>query len=234
MYYVYVYLDPRKPEFSNGTYAFAHEPFYVGKGKDKRAWKHLLKDRTNNTIKKGKIQRIIDAGYEPLIQFVQTDLEESEAMALERRLIESIGTKWNIRDIPRGPLSNMTSGGDGWTPSEELRKRHSQPGKLNGMYGKTHTPEARQKISEQSKKLKHSVETKQLMQAVRSNGNNYNAMDWMLKLPCGRIEHIRDLAGYCAELGLSYHTIYNTITHKKPVTRGNAKGYQLLEAIKRP
>ena len=36
-FYVYVYLDPRKPgSFKFGEYEFDYEPFYVGKGKKNR------------------------------------------------------------------------------------------------------------------------------------------------------------------------------------------------------
>jgi len=36
-FYVYVFLDPRKPgRFAYGDQEFTHEPFYVGKGSGKR------------------------------------------------------------------------------------------------------------------------------------------------------------------------------------------------------
>ena len=32
-YYVYIYIDPRKPgKFKYGEYEFDYEPFYIGKG----------------------------------------------------------------------------------------------------------------------------------------------------------------------------------------------------------
>jgi group I intron endonuclease len=52
---------------------------------------------------------------------------------------------------------------------EELKKKHGRPGKLNGMYGKTHTPEARAIISHANKTREHrrgfklSDEQKQLL-----------------------------------------------------------------------
>ena len=34
---------------------------------------------------------------------------------------------------------------------EEKKEKHGQPGELNGMFGKTHTEEARKNISEKNK-----------------------------------------------------------------------------------
>jgi len=43
-FYVYVYLDPRKPgNYTYGDYHFDYEPFYVGKGCDDRLNDHLKK-----------------------------------------------------------------------------------------------------------------------------------------------------------------------------------------------
>ena len=54
-YYVYIYLDPRKPGkyyYPNMDVCFLFEPFYVGKGKNKQMYSHL-KETKENTINKG-------------------------------------------------------------------------------------------------------------------------------------------------------------------------------------
>ena len=62
IFYVYVYLDPRKPgDYIYGEYHFDYEPFYVGKGRYNRLYIHLKKNIYNphfhNKIK--KIQKMI-------------------------------------------------------------------------------------------------------------------------------------------------------------------------------
>ena len=44
IYYVYAYLDTRKPgHFIYQNYKFEYEPFYIGKGRANRLYKHLLR-----------------------------------------------------------------------------------------------------------------------------------------------------------------------------------------------
>lgn len=120
LFYVYAYL--RKSDLT---------PYYIGKGKDDRAYeKHTSKTPKDKS-------RII---------FLETNLTEIGAFALERRIIRWYGRK----DLKTGILNNRTDGGEGTS-------------------GYKHTPEAKRLIGESSKGkparhiVNHTEEHKQYM-----------------------------------------------------------------------
>lgn len=109
MFYTYIYYDPSKN----------NEPFYVGKGKDKRAWDHLRLDKRNYFI--NKLKGMISKGIQPIIG-IYGGLDEEFAFFLEKELISHYGR----RDIGTGCLCNMTDGGEGFSGgvmSAESRKK---------------------------------------------------------------------------------------------------------------
>lgn len=156
-YYVYIFLDPRKPgDYNYGDFHFDYEPFYVGKGKGNRYNDHIkqamkIKTRDNNYFKIAKIRNILNESQTPIILFVKQNLTDDEACKIEIKYISTIG-RFNLN---KGPLTNMTNGGDtqvGFNHSEKTKIEMSKnrKGEKNGMYNKHHT-----KYSNESNRQKH-------------------------------------------------------------------------------
>lgn len=112
IFYNYVYLDPRKPgNYNYGELHFDYEPFYIGKGSYDRLNAHLYENEENacNKKKYNKIQKIIKVtDNNPIILKLFENLEENNALNLEKMLIKLIGRD----DLGMGPLTNLTDGGD--------------------------------------------------------------------------------------------------------------------------
>lgn len=118
IYYNYIYLDPRKPgrfEYPNLNFCLLYEPFYAGKGFDKRYKYHIKeskrKKESYNKLKTRKIKKILELNYnlEEYIQLLNFTNNEKEALDYEIKLIKEIGRL----DLKEGTLTNLTDGGDG-------------------------------------------------------------------------------------------------------------------------
>lgn len=139
IFYVYVYLDPRKQGiFVYGNYHFYYEPFYVGKGKNGRCYDHLR--YKNNSYKNNRIRKIKSVNLEPIIIKYRTDSNEHSALETEIEMIETIGRY----DLKKGPLCNKTDGGEGTSGnivSEETKRKIK-----NSCIGKPKSEETKQKM----------------------------------------------------------------------------------------
>jgi len=136
IYYVYAYLRTK-----DSNTAKAGTPYYIGKGCDYRAYSKRHSVPVPNDKSK--------------IVFLEVNLSEIGAYALERRMIRWYGRK----NLETGILLNRTDGGPGGInlgldTREKLSKaargpnsKKARSGNLNGMWNKTHTDEVKAKLS---------------------------------------------------------------------------------------
>lgn len=118
-HYVYQLVDPR-----------TNKPFYIGEGKEQRAWSHLsFKSGCVNPHKDRIIQKIQALGLEVIVEMLHTDLSKEQAELLEEQVISTIGLI-NLTNITPNAHPPVLKGAD------------------NGFYNKTHTEENRKKCGD--------------------------------------------------------------------------------------
>jgi len=210
-FYVYVYLDPRKSgKYAYGEYTFDYEPFYIGKGCERRKDRHILDSKKDKkSYKLNKIRKIISKNLLPIIITYKENMLENDAIALEIKMISSIGRA----DLKLGPLTNLTIGGDGAAghiKSKETRDRlskahtgkkfseehksnialnhHDVSGENNPMFGRNHSITVVENSRKRATGKKATETTKEKMRLKRKGSGNANA-----KLSERDVLKIRDL-----------------------------------------
>ena len=174
-FYVYLYLDPRKPgKYIFSSYIFEYEPFYVGKGKKDRAYLHLKENRQNPHFNR-KIKKIQqETGNNPIIIKYQENLLECNALKLETDMISAIGR----HNLNKGPLCNLTNGGEGisgykWTiEQKEILKKASphNPAWNKGSFG-----------YKKMKKYSNDIINKAIL--LRSDGMGFGKISELMNIP---------------------------------------------------
>lgn len=121
-YYVYIFLDPRKPgkyQFEPLSISFLFEPIYIGKGTKFRMEEHLYNTARNKiAFFPNVLRKIINEGLEPIRFKLLNFLSQDEAFEKEIELIKMIGR----RDLDNGTLLNLSDGGMGGKGGNVRRK----------------------------------------------------------------------------------------------------------------
>jgi hypothetical protein len=141
IYYVYQLIDPRN-----------NKPFYIGEGKDQRAWSHQkFTSGCNNPHKDRIIRKIQKSGLEVIVKIIYNELTKQQSIQFEEQLIEEIG------------IDNLTN----------ICKNANPPilfGEQNGFYGKTHTEQNKKKCGNANKgrNTKTTVGIKSISDSMKS------------------------------------------------------------------
>lgn len=147
IYYVYAYLRSK-----DSATAMAGTPYYIGKGSKERVYKQHRVGNKGVYVPKDKL----------MIIFIERELTEIGALALERRLIRWYGRK----DVGTGILHNRTDGGE-------------------GVSGRIMSIETRDKISLAKKGIPKTQEYKANMSKVKKGckGPNKGKSTWSKGIP---------------------------------------------------
>lgn len=177
MFYVYVYSDPT-----------TNTPFYVGKGKGDRAYKHLreTKENTENYLKYCKIKSLLNRGILPKIDIVFESDDEQLCLDKELELIIEYGRK-----VDGGLLTNMVTTHSDFLQHQARKPRDDQyrqnmseakMGSNNPMYGVAPwnkgvpcSNETKQKISESNSGRVYTTEERERRR--ESRGKVYVVID---------------------------------------------------------
>ena len=159
IYYVYQYI--RKDQ----------TPYYIGKGKDDRAWVSHRRANGSDMLPKDKSR----------IQILVENLSEQEAWDLEDKLILEYGRQ----DLGTGILANLTTGGVGGQTVPSGSRR----GSGNPMYGKKSPCSEEKRLDIIRTKNQEHLET--YKKAVDMMNNGFSTVQTWKKLGISRTTVIR-------------------------------------------
>jgi hypothetical protein len=201
------------------TYAYLRKdrtPYYIGKGKNNRAFY-----KTKSEVKPPKDKsRII---------LLKQNLTEEEAFSHEIYMIAVFGRK----DLGTGILWNRTNGGEGTSGMRhtlEQRKRLSDM-----MRGVSPKEETREKIrnallnkkwsEERKKSLKNAMQNSEIRKKQLEGINKYNECKYEITTPNNeKYIIICTITKLCEILPISHTSIKRLISNKKP----SIKGYSVV------
>jgi hypothetical protein len=193
-FYVYAYLDPRKPgSHVYGDYEFDFEPIYIGKGRGRR----IKGNHAECRYLSFKLKKILKSGKRHFSIKVKENLAEHAAMLMEINLIKLIGRA----DKNMGPLTNLTDGGEG--ASGAIRSKAvciKQAASLKGFYCKNGSPLKGIKLS------KSHIEKITL--------NNGKISNWLVVHPNRKMNVVKNLRKFCKQNSLLYRSMLATSSGK--------------------
>lgn len=206
MFITYIVLDPRKPgRFSCPFASFLCQPVYIGKGKPHRYQGILSVLKGDKGGYSGEmfnrwLKGMRKKGFTEVPIIVFEGLDEELAFATERILTEHFGLKKQ-----GGILFNSRHGGeDGWSLSEETRKKLSQinSGSGNPNWGKKWSEERHEKQRATWKSKDRSRTPESMAKAWEATRKTYKITT------CEGIEFVvDDLTKFCLENGYPLSTL---------------------------
>ena len=178
------------------TYAYLREdrtPYYIGKGSGRRAYSH------NHRIKLPPKDRIL---------ILKRFVNESDALRHEMYMIAVFGRK----DLGTGILQNLSEGGtggaSGYITSPQVRSLRSKRMVGNKIWsGRTHSKEAREKVSRARKGKK--LSTDHIAKLKESH-----SLQWKVTSPDGNVIVLANLTEWCRKNNLNPSPFYNYGKHK--------------------
>ena len=180
-------------------------PFYVGKGAETRPYRHIkeaLRPLTPGS-NKGKIwviRHLLSVIGEVPNVTIATHLTDVEASAYEIAFIAAIGRE----DLGKGPLKNLTDGGDGvcgWEPSAITRQRIGNGNRglarsdiarermRNAQLGRKHPEHVKAKISASQRKRTMSLEARQHLSKINTGKKLSEETKAKLAITSSRYRH---------------------------------------------
>lgn len=209
IFYVYHLIDS-----TTGT------TFYVGKGHGNRMYEHVKEVERgkvpHNKHLYYKIRKILMSGGCVEYKKVLDGLDKNTSLIEESNEITKLGRA----DLGLGMLCNLTNGGEGsggykWSETQKQIKKIQNRGIGNPMYGKTHTTNAKQKMSWKrnlrTKKFRHSITHRTHLRLDNAGGKATSKPIFQLDLNNEIVGCWPSLSSAARAIGVSKTNIFSSI-----------------------